>query len=48
MNETVNYMKKNPSLKNKAFIGNDCFGRNTYGGGQFDIWKAAQKLNQIN
>ena len=24
----------------KLYIGNDCFGRNTYGGGKYDIFKA--------
>jgi mannosyl-glycoprotein endo-beta-N-acetylglucosaminidase len=30
--------------KRKVYIGNDCFGRNTYGGGKFDIYKAANKI----
>lgn len=30
--------------KRKVYIGNDCFGRNTYGGGKMDIYKAANKI----
>jgi mannosyl-glycoprotein endo-beta-N-acetylglucosaminidase len=30
--------------KRKVYIGNDCFGRNTYGGGKFDIFVAANKI----
>ena len=35
-------------MKGKVFVGNDCFGRNTYGGGQFDLYKAGNKLKQLN
>jgi hypothetical protein len=30
--------------RNNIYIGNDCFGRNTYGGGKYDIYKAANKI----
>ena len=28
----------------RVYIGNDCFGRNTYGGGKYDIYKATTLL----
>ena len=35
-------MKKDS--KKKVYIGNDCFGRNTYGGGKLNIYAAANKI----
>lgn len=41
-------LKKSVELKGgnpkRLYIGNDCFGRNTYGGGMFNIYKAANKI----
>ena len=41
LRESVEFKKDN---KRKVFIGNDCFGRNTYGGGKMDIYVAANKI----
>ena len=35
--------KKGNSSK-KVYIGNDCFGRGTYGGGKYDLYKATNKI----
>jgi len=37
----LNFKKEN--LK-KVYIGNDCFGRGTYEGGQYNIHKAVNKI----
>lgn len=41
-------LKKSSQLKNgnpkRVYIGNDCFGRNTYAGGMYNIFKAANKV----
>ncbi len=29
---------------NRLYVGNDCFGRNTYGGGMYNIYTAANKI----
>lgn len=38
---TSSKFRKHPK---KVYIGNDCFGRNTYGGGMYDIYKAVNKI----
>lgn len=30
-----------------VYVGNDCFGRNTFGGGQYNIYKAMKAINQV-
>lgn len=30
------------------YVGNDCWGRNTYGGGRYDIFKAVNKIQAVN
>lgn len=41
-------LKKSIQLKNKSakklYIGSDCFGRNTYEGGMYHTYKAANKI----
>lgn len=54
----LNYVWSKENIKNTVdfaqhrhldvFVGIDVFGRNTYGGGQFDCFKAAQVIRQHN
>lgn len=30
------------------YVGNDCFGRGTYGGGKYNTFKAINKIRQID
>ena len=52
LNYWWNIPKLENSLKNKEngaiYVGNDCFGRGTYGGGKYDIYKGANAINQVS
>ena len=41
-------LKRSVELKNgnprRVYFGNDCFGRNTYGGGMYSSYKAVNKI----
>lgn len=43
MNSLKHYQNDKP-----IFVGSDCFGRGTYGGGQFNTFKAMNTIMEIN